>query len=201
VPKKTPQPVPAESFEKVLDKAPDDHMRAYPLCGWLAGLRLSEAYALEWEGTDGAPEWTSAAAGSSCLPARPGGGRRGVPLDAQLAAAGPAGFHFPSLRGERLTPKGLSTAVQKLCAKAGLRLTLKALRRGFGCCYAVRVPAQTLQKLLRHANISTTMDHYANVDDAAEAAVLQRNSSRSSRPAAPPAEDAGDDASGTLAQG
>jgi integrase len=33
VPKKKPQPVPAESFERLLAKAPDDLWRAYLLCG------------------------------------------------------------------------------------------------------------------------------------------------------------------------
>jgi hypothetical protein len=42
------------------------------------------------------------------------------------------------------------------------------------------VPAQVLQRLMRHANIATTMGFYANVDDAAMAAVLgsARNDSR-----------------------
>ncbi len=52
VPEKTPQPIPAEAFEKMLEKASTPEMRAYLLCGWLAGLRLSEAYLLEWEETD-----------------------------------------------------------------------------------------------------------------------------------------------------
>jgi hypothetical protein len=57
---------------------------------------------------------------------------------------------------------------------------LHALRRGFGCRYAGKVPAQFLQKLMRHSSIGITMDYYANVDDAVMEAVLgpQRNSSR-----------------------
>ena len=57
---------------------------------------------------------------------------------------------------------------------------MKTLRRGFGCRYAGKVPAQVLQKLMRHANIKTTMDYYANVDEAAEEAILgpKRNSLR-----------------------
>ena len=57
---------------------------------------------------------------------------------------------------------------------------MRSLRRGFGCRYAGKVPAQVLQKLMRHASIKTTMDYYANVDEAAMRAVLgdQRNSSR-----------------------
>src|SRR5262245_29334597 len=55
VPRKRPQPVPAESFEKLLDKAADVQTRAFLLCGWLAGLRLEEAFALEHEPTAKAP--------------------------------------------------------------------------------------------------------------------------------------------------
>src|SRR5262249_38316269 len=47
VPKKDPQPVPLESFERLLSKAEDAEMRAFLLCGWLAGLRLTEALQLE----------------------------------------------------------------------------------------------------------------------------------------------------------
>jgi hypothetical protein len=44
------------------------------------------------------------------------------------------------------------------------------------------VSAQVLQKLMRHASIKTTMEFYANVDQAVEDAVLgaERNSSRNS---------------------
>jgi hypothetical protein len=52
---------------------------------------------------------------------------------------------------------------------------MHALRRGFGCYYAARVPAQVLQKLMRHSNISVTMDYYANVDSAVEDAVRSRH--------------------------
>src|SRR5262249_13931181 len=55
VPLKSPQPVPEEAFERLMAKAPDKAMRVFMLCGWLAGLRLGEAVALEWEENDKAP--------------------------------------------------------------------------------------------------------------------------------------------------
>src|SRR5262249_32362317 len=55
VPKKKPQPVPAESFERLLEKAPDDLWRVYLLCGWWGGLRLSEALFLEWDPSEEQP--------------------------------------------------------------------------------------------------------------------------------------------------
>ena len=55
-PKRKPQPVPVESFERIYAKAEgDQQMQAFLLTGWLAGLRLSEAYQLEWEETEKAP--------------------------------------------------------------------------------------------------------------------------------------------------
>ena len=98
-----------------------------------------------------------------------------------LPRHGPRVFRFVSkMNGERLTPSGVSLMVTELAAAAGVRLSLKSLRRGFGCRYAGRVPAQVLQKLMRHASIRTTMDYYANVDDAAMEAVLgpRRNTPR-----------------------
>jgi integrase len=55
-------------------------------------------------------------------------------------------------------------------------LTLRTLRRGFGCRYAGQVPAQTLQRLMRHASINTTLAYYANLDAAAEEAILGKKS-------------------------
>ena len=71
---------------------------------------------------------------------------------------------------------------------------MKTLRAGFGCRYAGKVPAQVLQRLMRHADIKTTMGYYANVDDAVMDAVLggKRNTSRNTGgPEAADAEAAG----------
>ena len=60
---------------------------------------------------------------------------------------------------------------------------MHTLRKGSGSRYAARVPAQILQRLMRHGNVRTTMDYYANVDQAVEEAVLGK------RPAQAPAKD------------
>jgi integrase len=74
--------------------------------------------------------------------------------------------------------------VRALAARAGVKLTMQTLRKGFGCRYAGKVSAQVLQRLMRHAHISTTMAFYANIDDAVEEAVFGpgRNTSRNSGP-------------------
>jgi integrase len=188
VPKKKPQPVAAESFERLLDKAPDAPMRAFLLCGWLAGLRLNEARLLEWEQTETAP-WVDFSRNRIWLPAGfvKAVEDQWVPLDPELKTAlealprrGPRVFRFVGKDGREVGDIAVSRRVIDLAKLAGVRLTMKELRKGFGCRYAGKVPAQVLQKLMRHASIKTTMDYYANVDDAVEEAVLgpQRNTSR-----------------------
>jgi integrase len=200
-----PQPIPAESFERLLDKAEDPEMKAYLLCGWLAGLRRNEALLLEWEPSDSAP-WVNFGRERIVLPAQFVKGKRDqwVPLDPELRTAlealprrGKQVFHFTSrLTKGRLKETGLSQRIRRLAERAGVRLTMHTLRKGFGCRYAGKVPAQVLQKLMRHRNISLTMKFYANVDDAVEAAVLgaKRNGLRNKKASAEGAEVTGQDA-------
>lgn len=191
VPKKDPQPVAMEHFERLFAKAAGDgHMQAYLLCGWLAGLRLSEACELEWEESTEFP-WVDFAKSRIILPAEFVKATRDqwVPLDPELRKAleamprrGRKVFHFVDHKGERLNKRGVSKRVQFLARRAGVRLTFKSLRRGFGCRYAGKVSAHVLQRLMRHANIAITMTYYANVDAAVEEAVLgpKCNTSRNS---------------------
>lgn len=199
VPDRKPRPVPVESFERLLAKSPDQQTSAYLLCGWLAGLRLCEAYLLEWEESALAP-YVDLAGNRIVLP---GGFVKGVrdqwvPLDTVLGEAllalprhGRRVFRFVDGRpgryfGRVVSASAVSDRVTALAKAAGVKLTMHTLRKGFGCRYAGKVPAQVLQKLMRHSNIRTTMDYYANVDDAVMEAVLGpgRNSSRNTRPAA-----------------
>lgn len=108
-----------------------------------------------------------------------------VPLDPTLRQAvlalprsGPAVFRFTKYSrygkadGDPLGAKAVSERVIRLAKEAGVRLSMHSLRKGFGCAYAGTVPAQVRQKLMRHANITTTINYHANVDDAVEAAVV-----------------------------
>jgi integrase len=207
VPKRKPQPVPTESFERLLTKSPDAQMRAFLLCGWLAGLRLNEALALEWKETDKAP-YLDPASDRIVFPAAvvKADEDQWVPLDPELwealdalPRAGRKVFRFDAIdgRGDRnVCDITVSARVRDLALAAGVKLTMKSLRRGFGCRYAGKVSAQVLQRLMRHANIRTTMDYYANVDEAAMEAVLgpKRNTSRNSVQKPPAENAAGDDA-------
>jgi integrase len=186
VPKKDPQPVPPESFEQLVAGARDQDMRAYLTTAWLAGLRLEEAFLLEWECTTAAP-WLDLAGDRIVLPAELVKGVRDqwVPLDARLREVLLA---LPR-HGRRVfrvgpTAHAACQRIRRLAERVGVPLTFRALRRGFACRYAGKVPAQVLQRLMRHSRIQTTMTYYANVDEAAREAVRVegRNSSRNSGP-------------------
>jgi integrase len=182
--KRKPQPVSTEAVERLLAKAPDENMRVFLLSGWLAGLRLSEAMALAWEETDKAP-YLDLGRERIVFPAGfvKAAEDQWVPLDRILREAllslprlGPKVFQFPSRFASKnaIAANAMCHRVHGLARAAGVKLTMKSLRRGFGCYWASRVSAQVLQKLMRHSNIRITMEYYANVDDAAVQAILGR---------------------------
>ncbi len=181
VPAKAPQPVPLEAFEKLLDKAKGDpHLQAYLLCGWLGGLRLNEALSLEWKTGSDKPH-LDLDRNRIILPAEfvKAVKDQWLPLDPVLREAlealprrGSRVFCFVNSRGQELTANGVSQKITKMAKRAGVRMSMKTLRAGFGCRYAGKVSAHVLQRLMRHANIKTTMEYYANIDTAVEDAVL-----------------------------
>src|SRR5262249_10893448 len=155
-------------FERLVAKAPDAVMRAFLLTGWLAGLRLSEAEALEREETTEAP-YLDLAHNRIVLPAEfaKSDEDQWVPLDPALRKTleavprqGRKVFRFVASDGHPLTLNGISQRVIRLAKKAGVKLTMHSLRKGFGCHYAAQVSAQVLQKLMRHGDIKTTMTYY-----------------------------------------
>jgi integrase len=183
VPKKKPQPVPTETFECLLSKASDAQMRAFMLCGWLGGLRLNEAFELERGQSEDAP-WIDTGRKRIWLPANftKAVEDQWVPLDPVLQEIlealprnGRKVFRFESKKdGHLVRVATVSHRIAALAKKAGVKLTMKVLRRGFGCYHAQHVSAHVLQKLLRHANIQTTLDYYANFDPAVEEAIFSR---------------------------
>jgi integrase len=180
VPKRKPKPVSADDFTRLLNAAGSPEMRAFLLCGWLAGLRLVEAWSLEWESSDKVP-WVDLVRERIVLPAElvKGDEDQTVPLDPELRAVLEA---LPRV-GRRVfnlnaTAAAVGKRIVNLAKAAGVKLSMRSLRRGFACEYAAHVPAQVLQALMRHRNIGTTMAYYANTEEAAADAVRQRNSRR-----------------------
>lgn len=176
-PKKKPQPIPAESFERLLLKAPNALWRAFLLCGWWAGLRLSEVRELRWEKSDRWP-WIDFEGNRVMLPAAfaKSGADQLVPLHptlrrtlAELPRSCDKVFPFRSrMGGGPLSRSGISNRIITMAKRAGVKLSMHALRKSFGCRIAKRFgkgSAPVLHELMRHASMQTTMDFYANVDD------------------------------------
>lgn len=178
--KRKPQPVPIDTVERLLDAPKDQQTRTYLVCAWLAGLRLGEALALVWDRSETLP-WIDFPGRRIWLPAGfvKGDEDQWVPMAAELAEAlqqlprtGPAVFQFLDRFGQPIGITGVCARIRKLAIRAGLKMTYRTLRRAFGCKYAATVPAQVLQRLMRHSDIKTTMTYYANVDEAVDNAVL-----------------------------
>lgn len=176
VPKKKPQPIPAESFEKLIEKAPDASWKAFLMLGWWAGLRLSEAHQLRWDRTDEFP-WIDFEASRIILPAAfvKADTDQWVPLHPvlrQTLAALPRDgssnvFRFPSRQGGFLTRSAVTNRILLLAKQAGVKLSMQKLRKGFGCRVAQQLGkgnAPILHTLMRHSSMQITMDFYAAVD-------------------------------------
>ena len=186
VPKFKPQPIPAESFERLLEKAPDARWRAYLLCGWYEGLRLNEAYQLRRRPSTEHP-WLDLPSDRIVLPAGfvKSDEDQWVPLHPTVREALTALpddgndrlFPFTSRKGGGpLTADGVSQYVRLLAKRAGVKLSMHRLRKGFGCRVAKQLGkgnAPVLHRLMRHSSMQLTMDFYANVDDTLHDAIGQ----------------------------
>lgn len=178
VPKKKPQPIPAGDFEKLLAAAPDALWKAFLLCGWWGGMRLSEARCLRWERHDALP-WLDLDNNRIVLPAvfAKSDEDQWVPLHPVLRKAledlpkvADEVFPFRSARGGGpLTRNGITNRVIDMAKRAGIKLSMHRLRKGFGCRVAKQLGkgnAPILHRLMRHSSMQVTMDYYASVDDA-----------------------------------
>jgi integrase len=183
VPKKKPQPIPAEAFEKLLEKAPDELWRTFLMCGWWAGLRLSEASHLQWDPSDRLP-WIDWEGNRIVLPAvfAKSDQDQWMPLHpvlrqalAALPRSGPKVFPFRSRKGGGPLPRnGITNRVRAMAKQAGVKLCMHKLRKGFGCRAAKQLGkgnAPILHQLMRHSTMQVTMDYYANVDDVLQDAI------------------------------
>ncbi|MBY0589587.1 tyrosine-type recombinase/integrase [bacterium] len=184
VPKKKPQAVPTESFERLLDVAPNEVWKGYLQCCWWSGLRLSEAWKLRWSPSSKFP-FVDLQAGRIVLPAEfaKSGQDQWVPIHPklreifeELPRTGSDVFPLRGVAGRPMTRAGISSFVCHLAKRAGVRLSMHKLRKGFGCRVASTLGkgnAPVLHQLMRHSSMQITMDYYANVDDVLSQAIEQ----------------------------
>jgi integrase len=93
----------------------------------------------------------------------------------QLPRTGKRVFPFRSRKGGGpLSRNGVTNRVLWLAKRAGVKLSMHRLRKGFGCRVAKSLGkggAAMLHELMRHSSMQVTMDYYANVDDALQDAI------------------------------
>jgi integrase len=71
------------------------------------------------------------------------------------------------------SPREVSRKFTGRAGKAGLKISLHDLRRSFGSRYASAVTAPVWKRLMRHADIKTTLAYYTDVADALIDAILK----------------------------
>jgi integrase len=174
VPKKTNiRKIDVKEFE-TLRSAALGPWRLFLSVAWHTGMRRNEMLDLTWDNQE-MPRvdfrenriWLPAAYNKSDAD-------QWIPLHPDLVAMlqdqpSRKGFLFAF----RNAPKEVSRKVTKLAKGVGLKITLHDLRRSFGSRYASAVPAPVLQRLMRHADIKTTLAFYTNVDDVLGDAILK----------------------------
>jgi integrase len=163
-----------EEFERLVAAAPDERWRAFLWTAWLTGMRRTEMLDLHWQ-DDGRP-WVDFGQSRIWIPAayNKADADQWMPMHPDLVKVlaphrQARGRLFPLAAH----PSGVTTMFAKLAKKAGVRVTLHDLRRSFGSRYASKVPAPVLQRLMRHANIQTTLAFYTNVENVLDEAILK----------------------------
>lgn len=177
-----------EAFERLLMKCPNDGWRLFLSLCWHCGLRRSEARRVR--GCD-----IDLAAGTIAIPVNKAGDESAtvdIPYDLEdmlLArwpdgrrpedGAKPDGQYLPegnliTSAEVQVSTSAVSRLFKKIATHAGVKgggkdglVTLHDLRRAFGSRWASRAPAQVLKRMMRHSDIKTTLEFYADVEEAA----------------------------------
>lgn len=84
-------------------------------------------------------------------------------------------FPFRSIHTKLpLSRKGVTSKIRELAKRAGVKLSMHKLRKGFGCRVAKQLGkgnAPVLHSLMRHSSMQITMDYSASIDDALQDAI------------------------------
>ncbi|HEY9352762.1 MAG TPA: site-specific integrase [Nocardioides sp.] len=170
VPARLPHPIPQDDLDRYLsatcDKRSPKLYRAALLMAY-AGLRVSEAAAVDWE-------WIDATPGDAFIEVRDGKGgkHRRVPLEdevlAELGDPGPVGTSIVTGTDHFMTGDALDSAVNRALKAIGSRATAHHMRHYFGTQFyrSTRDLAATAA-VMGHSNIQTTRGYAAAVDEAA----------------------------------
>lgn len=183
------RPVTGEEFDRLLDATPKVRKRNPEIWRrfirglWLSGLRVGEGVSLSWD-------WTadfSVDLDKCCFrilsEGEKGNEDRYTPMTPDFVAflrETPEEQRMGLVFGLRVTKNQASRVIGRIGEKAGIKVSNKGrtasahdLRRSFGTRWAPRVHPTILQQLMRHADLTTTMSYYVDLDPAAIAKQLQ----------------------------
>ncbi|MFL5242374.1 MAG: tyrosine-type recombinase/integrase [Gemmataceae bacterium] len=171
-----------EEYERLIMSAPTEWWRVFIATAWFTGMRRNEILALSWDKRDepyldldakqiNIPGDKQKNGKTSWLPLHPDLEEMFVNVRNKLLAKGvkTTGPIFPFAN----LPSQCSNLFKGIAAKAGLDIGLHDLRRSFASRYASQVPAPVLQRLMRHANITTTMKFYTKIDNVLRESILK----------------------------
>lgn len=189
-----------EELERLLMKCPNNGWRLLVLLCWHCGMRRTEALSVRGEHIDldahtieiprnkagdvSATAFITPELDTALREMFPRGMPRGrlvAPPDVPVDISGVS----KEFRGiaRKAAVRGNGTAIVNAkaqgepanedapAASQGGLVTLHDLRRAYGSRWAGKVPAQVLQRMMRHSKIETTLGFYADVESAAMAAI------------------------------
>jgi integrase len=174
-----------EEFERLLLNCPSNSWKLLVAFAWHCGMRRCEAMAVHGEQIDLAGRVIS-------VPDNKARNQAAVvvitpELSEMLKSMFPDGIpHGPIVRQIPKSDREVSRDfVANISSKALVKgnsrankftgfATLHDLRRSYGTRWAARVPAQILKEMMRHADIKTTMEFYADAEQAMMDAVWSK---------------------------
>jgi integrase len=176
-----------EEITQMLNLLPEPAATIVALAAF-TGVRKSELRGLLWENYDGGQVLISQSYWRGhALEPKTRQSRAPVPIIAQLAqrinchrtlSGGPAkGWMFPSPAGKPINLDALAAdVIVPLVTKAGVQWHgWHAFRRGLATnLHQLRVADKTIQRILRHANVSVTQACYIKTADSEVASAMQR---------------------------
>jgi integrase len=176
-----------EEITQMLNVLPEPAATIVALAAF-TGVRKSELRGLLWENYDGGQVLISQSYWRGhALEPKTRQSRAPVPIIAQLAqrinchrtlSGGPAkGWMFPSPAGKPINLDALAAdVIVPLVTKAGVQWHgWHAFRRGLATnLHQLRVADKTIQRILRHANVSVTQACYIKTADSEVASAMQR---------------------------
>ena len=159
-----------EEFERLLSASPNDGWRLLIAFAWHCGMRRREARSVGGAHVDMDGHLIG-------IPSNKGGDMSAQAfitpdLDAMLQEMFPDGIPSgPLVKAVPNQPERISMQFSAIAAKASVKgngkdgyCTLHDLRRNYGSRWAVKVPAQVLRGMMRHATLTTTFDFYAETE-------------------------------------